>query len=241
LAQTASYISASNLPNNISFATQSLFATQSIYASQSINAYSASWVSASAFITTAQTASYISASNLPPHTSSWSNTALSSLFATQSIYASQSINAYSASWVSASAFITTAQTASYISASNLPPSITSSFSGSFFGPAPSFAWGAFSVIGSTVTNNMPYNTTITRLGLGTYICAFSHPTTRTGYAIAISAASASTNANYVIGPTASVCATYGLTNNGFTMSFCLASTPTTKNDPMSGSVIVNSY
>ena len=47
------------------------------------------------------------------------------LIGTQSMYATQSINAYSASWVSASAFIITAQTASYVSSGNIVGTITS--------------------------------------------------------------------------------------------------------------------
>ena len=119
--------------------------------------------------------------------------------------------------------------------------ITSSFSGSFFGPAPAFAWNAFSVNGTTVTNNMPYNATVARVSVGTYTCGFTRPTTFPVYAISILAASASTNALYLAGPTGSICTPYGLTQNGFTMSFCLATAATTKVDPMSGSIIVNSY
>ena len=116
-AQTASYVTASNVTGKVSSASTSDTASSINFVPSS--AASASWVSASAFITAAQTASYISVSNLPPHTASWSNTAISSVSATQSLFASQSINAFSASWVSASAFITTAQTASYVTASNI--------------------------------------------------------------------------------------------------------------------------
>jgi hypothetical protein len=103
------------------------------------NVLSASWVSASNKITTADTASFVTASNVigiltsaqaPSSLTSvqasnatqsiwatssiYANVATQSLNATQSIYATQSINAYSASWVSASAKITTADTASYV-------------------------------------------------------------------------------------------------------------------------------
>jgi len=102
---------------------------------------SASWVSASSRITTSDTSSYVLASNvsgkvststtadtasyiiaasLPPHTASWATTAV-----TSTAISFVPVAATSASWVSASAFITTAQTASYITSSNIRGNVSS--------------------------------------------------------------------------------------------------------------------
>jgi len=81
-------------------ATQSLYATQSLNATQSINAYSASWVSASVKITTADTGSYISSSAKFDKTIY----TLTSSFAVSASYApvTPSSTAVSASWASSS-------------------------------------------------------------------------------------------------------------------------------------------
>ena len=118
---TASWSNVAALSIQSQFSTQSLFATQSIYANSS------SWASSSL------SASYISVSNLPAHTASWSNNSLNSiqsqfstqslfatqslfstqsLYATQSLFSTQSIYATSASWASSSV------SASYISGAN---------------------------------------------------------------------------------------------------------------------------
>ena len=77
---------------------------------------SASWVSASVFITTAQTASYVTASNVIGVVSSASYV--------PNLYPQVAqITVPSSSWVSASAFIITAQSASYIDAGNITTGI----------------------------------------------------------------------------------------------------------------------
>jgi len=108
-----------------------------------IASVSASWVSASAKIATADTASYILATNIDGTviSASYAGTAsvalnaaptISSSWASSSISASHALNAnnayaisfvpvasVSSSWVSASVFITTADTASYVQATNV--------------------------------------------------------------------------------------------------------------------------
>lgn len=102
---TASYALTASLANAISFVPSA--------------AASASWVSASVTITTAQTASYVTSSNITGKVSSalTADTASSINFVPSA--------ATSASWVSASAFITTAQTASFVTASNVVGKVTS--------------------------------------------------------------------------------------------------------------------
>src|ERR1039458_7888394 len=153
LLGTASYAITSSYSNTASYALKGGSSTQT-------TVLSASWVSASAFITNAQTASYISSSKIVGiitsasyalsssyssggsavtytsslwGTASWAQTASVALNtstpyavsnATQSLFSTQSINAFSASWVSASVFVTTAQTASYIMSSNIKGNIT---------------------------------------------------------------------------------------------------------------------
>ena len=136
MAQTTSFVTASNVvgavstaitaytadsisfvPNSATtstqslYSTQSIYATQSIFATQSVNAYSASWVSASAFITMAQTASYVTASNVVGQVIAALNADTASLATSISFIPS---TATSASWVSASAHIINADTASYL-------------------------------------------------------------------------------------------------------------------------------
>lgn len=127
-AETASYAIDAGVAHTISFVP--------------IAAVSASWVSASAYIVNSDTASYVlnavSASyvpNLYPQqflaSASWASASISASYAvlaSDAISASYVPNLYpqvpqetvpSASWVSASAFITTAQTASFVTASNV--------------------------------------------------------------------------------------------------------------------------
>ena len=130
-AITASYISSSNIFGSIT-ALSSSWASSSISSSYVPNLYpqviqttvdSASWVSASVFITTAQTASYVSSSNVIGII-----TAFSSSWASASISASYVPNLYpqtyqeSGSWASSSISSSYATSASYVP--NLYPQVT---------------------------------------------------------------------------------------------------------------------
>ncbi len=152
--------------------------------------------------------------------------------------------------------IGTADTASYVAGAGVVGAVasattattttqtnfTGSFTGSFYGPAPAFAWGHWSAAGTTITNNIAYNSTVSRLGLGIYKFAFSTAAPRSTYAVVLTAGTASTNAAYNLsGPTSSIGNVFGLLTNGFTASFCLGTAATTKNDPTSGSFVVYAY
>jgi len=117
-SDTASFIAASNIVGTITSASYSQTASYSLnagYATQSIYALSASWVSASAFITTAQTASYVP--NLYPQTyqvsGSWASASLSSSYSLTSSYALNISPADTASYA------TFAQSASYAESSSI--------------------------------------------------------------------------------------------------------------------------
>ena len=114
-------ITASWALESISSSFATIAATANAISFVPLTSTSASWVSASAKITTADTASYVLASSINGTVAS----STQALYATQSINATQSLTANSASWVSASAFITTAQTASYILGSNVSGNVTS--------------------------------------------------------------------------------------------------------------------
>jgi hypothetical protein len=133
-ADTASYVLASNVSGKVSTATtadtasyvQAANISGVLTATQAPIAFSASWVSASAFITTAQTASYVAASNVV-------GTVTSASYALSASYYPyvEPTTVPSASWVSASAFITTAQTASYVTASNVIGRVATALSASW--------------------------------------------------------------------------------------------------------------
>lgn len=119
-ANTASYISSSS-----TFDSGKIYNLSSSYATiaNSINfvpatAASASWVSASTKITTADTASYISSSAIFDVSKVYNHTAsYSTVAGTSNTISFIPTTAVSASWVSASVRITTADTSSYISSS----------------------------------------------------------------------------------------------------------------------------
>jgi len=175
VAMTASFVTSSNIYGVVSSASWSPFISV-------ITVPSASWVSASAFIITAQTASYITASNIYgvvssasfattasyalnggsggtslttgatyPITSSWAITASYALNGGSG--GVSQITVPSASWVSASVFITTAQTASYL-AFNGTPNGTASYA-IFAGNIPNVRqdYGTFYAITQSVSSS----------------------------------------------------------------------------------------
>ncbi len=123
-------------------------------------------------------------------------------------------------------------------------SVTASYAltASCVGPSAAVAWNNFSVIGQTITNNQVFNSYVGRAGVGIYTCSFAgHPATRIPYCVSITAGTGSTNAAYILAPTASFGTPYGLTLNGFTMSIVSSTAPTTSADPISASLVVFSY
>ena len=140
-----------------------------------------------------------------------------------------------------------ATTASYVSNAasssySTQTQFTGSFTGSFFGPAAAFAWGNWSAIGTTITNNQSYNATVSRLGVGRYTFTFTKPPSRVPYSVVVTAGSASTNTIYNIAPTGSICTPFNLSTAGFTASIVLpAPLVIPRNDPMSGSFVCYAY
>jgi hypothetical protein len=137
-------------------------------------ATSASWISASAKITTADTASYIAVVNLPAHTASWATTAL-----TASAISFVPSTAASASWASSSISASYTATASFaITSSN---AITASYtvSSSF---ASNFTTNNLFSRGGVIVNNSyipnaPQNIVVWRSSFGCTASAFNVDTT----------------------------------------------------------------
>ncbi len=90
---SSSYVAGANVNGAVALATLATTATTANAISfVPVAATSASWVSASAFITTAQTASYVLGSNVSGQVAN-ASTAYSSNYATQSLFATSSISA----------------------------------------------------------------------------------------------------------------------------------------------------
>ena len=219
-AGTASSISF--VPNSATTSTQSLYATQSTYATQSafatqsVNAYSASWVSASVVITTAATASYITASNV-----------VGAVTTAVTAYSANAINfvpiaANSASWVSASAFITTAQTASFVTASNVIGIVSSASYAlsSSNAVSASFASSASYALSASNAVSASYALSASNAVSASYTHSGSNAVTAS---YAISASNAVT-ASYALSASNAVTASYAISaSNAISASYALSS------------------
>lgn len=152
LSVSASYITSSNIVGTVNSSSYSATSSYLIgYVAPTLvsSSISSSWVSASVFITTAQTASYITASNVAGLTTTLINSssyALSSSYAPLILPSQISITGITASLSGTSSWSNNSISASYITASNISGIVNSS------SYATSSSYSSGSVIGSGITN-----------------------------------------------------------------------------------------
>jgi hypothetical protein len=220
--QSASYaLSASYAPFIHPYQISSSWASSSISASYApftqtyqTTTLSSSWVSASVKITTADTASYITAANLPTHTASWASNTVSSTYSVSS------------SWVSASVIITTANTASYIAVGNLPAHTaswaTTAVTANAISFVPTSALSSSWVSASVRITTADTASYITAANLPAYTASWANNVVSSSYALSASYApggssvssSYSTTSSYVLNAVSASYSTGSVIGNG---------------------------
>jgi len=162
-------------------------------------------------------------------TSSWATNALTASLATTASYSiTASAVSYTINLQSSASWASSSYTASYLATGKNNNA--------------AFAYGTFTVTGSTagaVITQLAYNSTITRQGLGIYSVQFTNAASNQWYAVSACGSSGSATA-----PTASTFAPLGRLTTGFTMSVCspyTGSNTSVLTDPNTASYMVFGY